>query len=136
MFKDVAQKIYAQAGIEDIYSRHRENDIGTQGANRERLNRHRCAKALLSLSIGTDRGGDVPDHSVNESQASQKPASELLPVPRLHAVGGGGVGEGGEEEEEEQEEDEDENVGGREAEAVWRWSRYVGRVVGGRRWGE
>lgn len=37
-------------------------------------------------SIGTDRGGDVPDHSVNESQASQKPASELSLVPRLHAA--------------------------------------------------
>lgn len=46
----------------------------------------------------------------------------------------------GEEEEDEEggekEEEEDENVGGREAEAVWRRSRYVGRVVEGRRWGE
>jgi len=52
----------------------------------------KSAIARKPFSIGTDRGDDVPDHSVNESQASQKPASELSLVPRLHAAGGGGEG--------------------------------------------
>lgn len=46
----------------------------------------KSAVARKPSSIGTDRGDDVPDHSVNESQASQKPASELSLVPRLHAA--------------------------------------------------
>lgn len=90
----------------------------------------KSAVARKPSSIGTDRGGDVPDHSVNESQASQKPASELSPVPRR-------------EEKEEEDEDEDEDVGGREAEVVvavavrWWWKEEGG--VGERmrtRWGE
>lgn len=55
----------------------------------------KSAIARKLSTIETDRSGDVPDHSVNESQASQKPASELSLVPRLHVAGGGGEEEGG-----------------------------------------
>lgn len=55
----------------------------------------KSAIAQKPSTFGTDRSGDVPDHSVNESQASQKPASKLSLVPRLHVAGGGGEEEGG-----------------------------------------
>lgn len=93
----------------------------------------KSAVARKPSSIGTDRGGDVSDHSVNESQASQKPASELS----LY------LGYTRREEEEEKDEDEDEDVGGREVEVVvavalqWWWKEEGG--VGERmrtRWGE